>query len=118
GPAPRTLIDPIPSDDLRQAILALLHGWAAPLLENPAEINSRGYQSYTVLSLCRILYTLHHGDVASKPVAAKWVQETLDERWTPLIDRAWVGRQNPGLKAQADDVNETLEFIRYTLGAR
>jgi hypothetical protein len=32
-----------------------------------------------------------------------------------LIERAWVGRQNPHAKAEAEDVKETLEFIRYTL---
>lgn len=115
GPAPQTFIEPVSPEELRQAALAILHGWAAQILDTPAEIDSRRYQFYTVLTLCRILYTLQHGAVASKPVAAKWVQETLDERWAPLIDRAWVGRQNPGLKAQAEDVNETLDFIRYTL---
>lgn len=33
----------------------------------------------------------------------------------PLIERAWVGRHNPELKAQAEDVNATMELIRYTL---
>ena len=117
GPDPQTLIDPVSPDDLRQAMSALLDGWVTPILDDPAEINNRGYQSYTVLTLCRILYTLQNGSVASKPVAARWAQETLDERWIPSIDRAWVGRQSPSLKAEADDVDETLEFIRYTLAS-
>jgi len=115
GPAPRTLIDPVSPEDLRQAASAILHGWTKQILDNPAEIDNRGYQSYTVLTLCRILYTLHYVTVAPKSIAAKWVQETLDERWTPLIDRAWVGRQNPGLKAESDDVHGTLDFIQYAL---
>ena len=115
GPTPQTLIDPVSPEELRQATLAVLQGWAAQILEVPAEIDSRGYQSYTVLTLCRILYTLQNGSVASKPVAARWAQETLDPRWIPLIERAWLGRQNAGLKAEPHDVNETLDFIRYTL---
>jgi predicted nucleotidyltransferase len=115
GPAPLTLIDPVSPEELRQAALAILQGWAAQILDTPTEIDSRGYQSYTALTLCRILYTLQHGSVASKPVAARWTQETLDPRWIPLIERAWVGRQNGGLKAEPHDVNETLNFIRYTL---
>jgi len=115
GPAPQTLIDPVSPDNLRQAALAIFYGWTKQILDDPAEISSRGYQSYTVFTLCRILYTLQRGAVVSKPAAARWVQETLDQRWVPLIDRAWVGRQNPGLKAQAEDVNETLNFISYTL---
>ena len=115
GPAPHTLIDPVAPNDLRQAMLKTLHGWAAHILDNPAQMKDRGYQSYTALTLCRILYTLHYGTVASKPVAARWAQETLDNRWMTLIERAWAGRHNPGLEASPDDVNGTLEFIRYAL---
>lgn len=65
--------------------------------------------------MCRILYSLHYGTVASKPRAARWAKETLGEPWVPLIERAWIGRQNPGLMAQLEDVNGTLNFVRYTL---
>ena len=115
GPAPRTLIDPVPPDELRQAALAELHNWEAPLLDNPAQIENRGYQSYIVLTLCRILYTLQFGEIVSKQVAAHWAQETLDQRWSTLTERAWAGRKNPGLKAASGDVNGTLEFIQYAL---
>jgi hypothetical protein len=115
GPAPQTLIDPVAPADLRQAMLKTLHGWAAHILDNPAQMKDRGYQSYTVLTLCRVLYTLHYGTVASKPVAARWAQETLDNQWVTLIERAWAGRHNPGLEASPDEVSGTLEFIQYAL---
>ncbi len=114
GPSPQTLIDPVSPNDLRRAMLPLLHGWATQILNNPNEISSRGYQSYTVLSLCRILYTLEFGDVVSKPKAARWAKETVGEKWKALIDRAWVGRHNSQLTADTDDINQTLDFIRYT----
>jgi predicted nucleotidyltransferase len=115
GPSPHTLIDPVPPDDLRQAMLPLLQGWATQILNHPNEINSRGYQSYTVLSLCRILYTLQMGGVVSKPFAAQWAKDTLGEKWAALIDRAWVGRQNPQWSAETEDINGTLDLIRYAL---
>lgn len=115
GPVPHTLIDPILPNELRRAVLEILHRWLAPMLDDPAQLNSRGYQSYTVLSMCRMLYTLQYGTVVSKPVAARWAQETLAERWVPLIERALAGRHNPQSKAQSDDVNGTLDFVRYTL---
>ena len=115
GPVPQALIDPVSPDDLRQVMLSLLHGWATQILNDPNKISSRGYQSYVVLSLCRILYTLQFGDVVSKPVAAGWAKETLDDPWVSLIDRAWIGRHHPQLAAEADDINGTLDFIRYTL---
>lgn len=115
GTAPKTLIDPILPNELRRAMLPTLHGWATQILNNPNEIIRRGYQSLTVLSLCRILYTLQFDDIVSKAKAAKWVKETLDEKWNALIDRAWVGRHSPRLEASTDDINQTLDFIRYTL---
>jgi hypothetical protein len=86
-----------------------------PILDSPAQMKRRGNQSYTVLSLCRILYTLQHGTVVSKPDAARWARETLDHQWSPLIERTWEGRHNPGSEASSEDVNGTLEFMRYTL---
>jgi len=115
GPAPETIIDFVSPDDLRQAMVAILEGWASKILDDPAQMQYRGYQSYIVLSLCRILYTLEYGTVVSKPAAARWAQEALDDGWMPLIERTWTGRHNPGLKASPDDVNGTLKFIRYAL---
>ena len=118
GPAPTTLIDPVSPDELKQANLAVLDGWAGSLLEHPAELASRGYQSYTVLTLCRTLYTLEHGAIVSKQVAASWAQEMLGEPWMSLIERAWDGRHHPDAEASPEDVNGTLEFIRFTLEHR
>lgn len=68
-----------------------------------------GYRCYAVLTMCRMLYTLHHGAIVSKPVAARWVEATLDPRWIPLIRdaRAWSAAAPPDLTA-------TLELIRHT----
>jgi len=115
GPGPRTLIEPVHPDDLRRAVKEFLREWWSPMLDNPVRLQSAEYQAYAVLTMCRAFYTLKNGTIASKPVAARWARETLNQRWVPLIERAWIGRQNPGVKAQADEVHETLDLIRYTL---
>jgi len=96
-------------------MLPTLDGWAAHFLDHPEEINFRGYQSYIVLSLCRILYTLKFGSVVLKPTASQWAKETLEEKWLPLIVRAWIGRQNGYLALEPEDVQGTLDFIRYSI---
>jgi hypothetical protein len=112
GPDPQTLIDPVYPNGLRQATQMTLLGWWSQQLRNPVRLHHREYQAYAVLTMCRALYTLQHGIVVSKPVAARWAQETLDDaRWTGLIERAIVWRRDDGL----DDMNETLNFIRYTI---
>ncbi|MBN2117058.1 MAG: DUF4111 domain-containing protein [Anaerolineales bacterium] len=115
GPDPKTLIDPVSPDDLRQAVVDVLPLWLAPILSNPAEINKRGYQSFFVLSLCRMLYTLKHGEILAKHAAAEWGKENLDPRWRPLIERALIGRQHPGSDADPDDIHGTLDMMQYVL---
>jgi predicted nucleotidyltransferase len=115
GPAPKTLMEPVSSNDLRLAVAAGSPVWFNPLLEDPAEMRKRGPQSFYVLSLCRILYTLRHGEILSKSAAAEWALQTMESRWTPLIERALVGRQNPNLDSDPEEILETQAMMRYTL---
>ena len=111
GPDPRTLIDPIGPDDLRRAQRAMLREWWQPQLDDHSRLTSREYQAYAVLTMCRALYTLRHGAVVTKAVAARWAQETLGERWAMLIERALAWPRLP----QPDQLGETLDLVRYTL---
>lgn len=115
GPSPKTLIDPVSPDNLRQAILGVLPLWLTPILNNPSVINKRGYQSFFVLSLCRMLYTLKYGTIISKLAAARWGKGNLDPNWASLIERAVLGRQDPTLDAQPEDIIGTLDMMRYVL---
>ncbi len=115
GPPPQTLVDHVTPTELRQALLAVLDGWAAPLLQQPERLGVWGLHTYVVVTLCRMLYTLHHGTVASKAVAARWAQETLDREWGPLIERAWAWRYQPVEAASAEEVEGTMAFILYAL---
>ena len=110
GPSAATLIDPLQPDELRQAVRGILKEWWAPMLADPAALQRPGYQAYAVLSMCRALYTLQYGAVASKPASGRWAQATLGEPWAPLIARAltWPAEGIP------DDLAEILDFIRYT----
>ena len=111
GPDPRDLIDPLKPDDLRWAASATLHEWWAPQLQDPFRLRDREYQAYATLTMCRALYTLQHGTVVPKPVAARWTQETLGGRWAALIERALAWPHDP----QPDSLDETLDLVRYTL---
>ncbi len=118
GPAPQSLIDPVTPDELREAMLPVVHDWAAKLLERPELIQIHGYQSYIVLSLCRVLFTLRYGKVASKLESARWAQSALGEKWSALIQRAWIARSNPQPAPPPEDIQETMAFIRFVLNRR
>ena len=112
GPALQTMIDPVQPDDLRRAVLGILREWWAPMLDQPDHrLHGSEYQAYAAFTMCRALYTLQHGAVVSKPVAARWAQAALGERWAALIERAVAWPRDP----QPDRLAETLDFIRYTL---
>ncbi len=115
GPPPQELIYRVTPDQLRRAASTLLTGWAAGLLAAPEQIQGREYQSFTVLSLCRILYTLQTGDVATKPSAARWCQEQLGPPWSALIERALEGRKHWEVPLLPEEVQATLDFIRYVI---
>lgn len=116
GPAPATLVEPVTPEELRQANLMDLHGWFEPMLENSAQLESFGYQPYAVLTMCRVLYTHERGAIVSKQAAAKWAQESLGEPWNSLIERAWIGRHHPGIKASSEEIERTQDFIRFVIG--
>jgi len=111
GPHPRHLIDPVASDDLRRAMRSLLHEWWAPMLRDSTRLAGDEYQAYAILTMCRALYTLETGAVASKLVAARWTQAQLGAPWAALIERALAWR--PGMPL--DSLRETRELIQHTL---
>jgi len=113
GPPPATLIDPITGDHLRQATAGVLCDWWAPMLDEPARLGSGEYQAYAVLTMCRALYTWEHGAVVSKPQAARWARERLEQRWASLIDSAVAWRHGVAF----DRFDETVALIRLAVGA-
>lgn len=111
GPPIRPMIDPVDPDEIRQSVRGVLREWWTPLLNDPAWVRGGEYQAYAVLTMCRAWYTLQHGTITSKPASARWALEILDERWTALIEWALTWQHAD----QSDHLNETLDFIRYTL---
>ncbi len=114
GPDLRSLIDPVTADDLRHATAGLMRVWWGPMGDDPARLYRRGYQAYSALTMCRVLYTLRFGVIVSKPVAARWARAELGARFAGLLDRALEWRKDQQ-EPLGDDVSQTQELIRYML---
>ena len=109
GPPIHTLIPPIPTavyiDELRRYLADFtneIHDDATP-----------GSQAYAILSICRGLYTIRHGDRLSKRQAASWAQHAFPQ-WADLIHRAvgWRDRQcDPDSRDGRATVEETRAFV-------
>jgi hypothetical protein len=111
GPHPRTFIDPVTQAELRDAVAELLRGfWSRQLVESEF-LAPREYQVFAVLSMCRALRTLEHGDMLSKAAAARWAIETLAPPWPAVIARALAWPHGD----QSDGLDETRALIRCVL---
>lgn len=120
GPDPAELVNPVPTGVLRADIWATMRDWGNEILSEPERFRNRFYQTFIVLSYCRMLHDLHVGRAESKRTGAEWAREVLDASWRDLIDRTWEGRPDPARSvrepADAGDFARTLEFVRYTMG--
>jgi hypothetical protein len=118
GPDPRSLLDPLHPDELRQASMGIVEEWQERAQRDPswvAWLQARSNHAFVALTLCRLLYTLHTGSVTSKPAAARWVEGTLTGRLSDLIRRV-TGEGHTTEVVSDDDLRETLAFLAYTNG--
>jgi hypothetical protein len=84
GPSPRTLIDPISKGEFIHNVVHHARQWPKRM---PRTRHSRPSQSYSILTMCRSLYTYKHGEQVSKKQAALWAQKELPQ-WASLIQNA------------------------------
>ena len=112
GPPAATLIDPVSQGDIRAATAGVLRSWwATPAATAAIRAAQPGYLTYVVLTMCRALYALAHGEAASKPAAAAWAMQSLDGRWPPLIAGARRWQLDDG------DRDETIAFVHLVVAA-
>lgn len=109
GPSPAELVASVTSQELHQAVRDLRWWWELQLVDT-SRVEQAGYQVYSVLSMCRILYTLQTGTITSKPAAARWGLGALPERFHTLVQDALAWQNGPYVH-----LAETLALIRYTL---
>jgi predicted nucleotidyltransferase len=125
GPAPETLLPPIPVAELLAEMKGSMHiilRFFEESLDQPLNFfNSQFGQSFVVLTCCRILHTLHTGEVHSKKAGVIWAQQTVDPAWRNFIESAWTDREGVrfgakiGQRADEELLEKTLKFIQYAL---
>jgi predicted nucleotidyltransferase len=114
GPDPKTLIEPVSPEDIRHAAKGVLQEWWLPMLEDPSWLKNHGseYHAFAILTMCRALYAMKHGTIVSKPMAARWAQKELGERWSQVIERSLAQQAS---SEDHDLYNESLDLIRFTM---
>jgi hypothetical protein len=110
GPDFKTLAEPINIDDLQKASINDLHTEWVPKITDTAYLEESHQQSYVVLNLCRILYTVMRSDAVSKKIAVSWVKKEFPQ-WKNLIETADSWRQGEKMECQ----KEVIEFIKFVI---
>jgi hypothetical protein len=112
GPGPKTLVDPVAPDELRGAVLGVLHEWWFPMVDDPSWLREHGsnYHGFTAITMCRALHALEYGTIVSKAVAVRWAKENLGSQWHKLIEQAVASQYGK----HSEFLEETLDFIRFT----
>lgn len=113
GAPPAAIIDPIPTAEFVEAVKDHARLWPTWISDE----DSRGFQSYSILTLCRAWYTCKHGEQVSKATAAAWAARQLPA-YAALIERAldWRRRNNEPNIDHAATVPEVRAFVLMMCG--
>jgi predicted nucleotidyltransferase len=115
GPDPRSLLDPVPAQALQSRMRQQIPTALSDILEWTT-LDLAWSQRYAVATLCRMLYTLRRGRVASKKVALDWAASNLDTRWRPLLLQTREDRArgfDASARTRPGSVRETIAFAEY-----
>jgi len=113
GPDPREFVRAVPADALRSKMPRLIESFL-PDLFSWTSFDIAWSQRYAVTTLCRMLYTLDTGEVASKQASLEWAKHALIPAWHELIqqvldDRAIAWDDPP----RTGSVEATIAFAEY-----
>jgi len=109
GPDIKTLIkNNITIDDVIGACVNDFYEEWIPKVNDDEWLSNSHNQSYIVLNICRIIYTIFNSKTESKQKSAKWVKEKYRE-WKDLIEEA----EKWDYSKTMDKQDEIKEFIKY-----
>ena len=114
GPPPQSVIGPIAKAEFVEMIRFHTCSWAQWV----EGCRHHGGQAYAILTMCRALYTMTHGEQISKPQAAAWAAQRYPQ-WATLIHNALLWRAQQRTASSAIDPNatfpETVRFVHFAI---
>lgn len=109
GVPPQTIIAPTSQAEFVTAVKTHALAWREYI---KGVDDSRPYQSYAILTLCRAWYTVTHGAQVSKRKAAEWAAEQLPEEAALIRDAlAWRAAYRDQNVDPAVTLDETRRFV-------
>jgi hypothetical protein len=114
GPRPESFVPPITREILFRALDREVGYLREEIIKNPRSKwrDVPFYRAYTVLTLCRILYSSSTGMIGSKVRAAKWATKHLPIQWSDLILQALAS--DAGNRRARIPIRRIAQFINFT----
>jgi predicted nucleotidyltransferase len=110
GPEFSSLLPPVDLQEFRKAsVMDLFKEWE-PKTRDPRWFANSHNQSYIVLNLCRILYTVSGAEPGSKKTAGEWTK-THYPQWKDLVTEAEEWEYGKEMKRNRD----SLEFLKFSV---
>lgn len=110
GPEYRTLVSHVDLKEVQKASARDLFREWEPKIRNSGSLADSHDQSYVVLNLCRILYTVVQGEAGSKKTAGAWVKAAYPQ-WKSLIEEA----DDWGYETEMNRIEDVTAFIRFAV---
>jgi predicted nucleotidyltransferase len=112
GPDFRDMFEPISIIEVQKASIRDLFQEWEPKITDYEWLDNSHYQSYLVMNLCRILYTVMRGSAGTKRTAATWVRNEFKSAWiSNLIEAAESWNYSKKLLLR----DKTIDFIKFTV---
>jgi Domain of unknown function (DUF4111)/Nucleotidyltransferase domain len=106
----KKLVKPININEVQKACIRDLFQEWEPKINDFEWLDNSHYQSYLVLNLCRIMYTIYTGATGTKNESAEWVKNRWVE-WKHLIETALDWKYGNEIKMS----NETINFLKFVI---
>lgn len=111
GPDFRVLMSPVDIAEVQRACIRDLFAEWLPKKVNRSWFRDSHHESYLIMNLCRILYTVKCKTVGSKKAAASYVINTYGEPWAQIIHSAEQWQYGMVLNLQ----EKAIEFIDFVM---
>jgi predicted nucleotidyltransferase len=100
---------------LNDALLLELNYLKEDLTSNSGDPSDKAFihNAYAVLTACRILYSAHHGSLASKEEACKWAVETVPPALRMVIHAAGANRLKNGGSTTRRLEQDAVRFVEF-----
>jgi predicted nucleotidyltransferase len=116
GPNPTSLIPKISKDEYIEWVKKQTALWTERAKEY-AEQSPRASVAYAVLTMCRAMYAVCHGQQVSKNRAVSWVKKEFPQ-WAALLDLAIAWRKRQWEEEQGSvgsELQQVIEFLDFAI---